>query len=407
MATADSNGFRKEGRTASLPQFVAMVVLGAAGAYITVVLPTIVQQLVQNVGFTGTQANQIVGAEKFGMMAASLGLSFVISKLPRRGLALAFLVLLAGANAACAGLTTFTPYAIMRFLCGVAEGGVISIMAASAAALGIADRVFGWYLAVTLGISYAAFQLVIPGVLQSTGLPGLFYCMSGLSIAVGLCVPFLPAQQAAPAAKTEVARSPAQDRARGLIGLALGATLLFEACIGAVWNNITLIGGQSGYSESEISDGLGGAMIVGIVAGIASGVLGNRWGRVLPLALGVGAIIASQLMLKLAPGQVPFVIVSMMFFFAWFFTLPYFVGVVAALDKTGRAAVASIVVQTGGLMIGPLIAGEVIRGNDNYPNILWVGLISAAACLALILPAAARPAKIEDHAQLGTQKVAS
>ncbi len=396
MATAVSTTSPNEGATASFSQFLAMVVLGAAGAYITVVLPTIVQQLVQNVGFTGTEANQIVGAEKFGMMAASLGLTFVIGKLPRRGLALGFLVMLAVANAACAGLASFAPYAGMRFLCGFAEGGVISIMAASAAALGVADRVFGWYLAVTLGIAYAAFQLVIPGVLKSMGLPGLFYCMSGLSVAVGLVVPFLPPQRPVAVLKTEAKRTAAQGTARGLIAMALGSTLLFEACIGAVWNNITLIAGKSGYSEAQIGAGLANAMIVGIAAGIASGVVGDKWGRVLPLGLGVGAIIVSQLLLKLAPGQVPFAIVSMMFFFAWFFSLPYFVGVVAALDTTGRAAVASIVVQTGGLMLGPLIAGEVIRGNDNYPNILWVGLITAVACLLLVLPAAARraPARV-------------
>lgn len=387
MATAVSSAPSALGAKATLPQFIAMVVLGAAGAYITVVLPTIVQQLVEKVGFTGTEANQIVGAEKFGMMAASLGLTFVIGKLPRRALAVGFLVLLAAANAACAGLKGFAPYAGARFLCGFAEGGVISIMAASAAALGVADRVFGWYLAVTLGISYAAFQLVIPGVLASMGLPGLFYCMSGFSVFVVLSVFALPPQleQAQTQNDAATTQGPSQT---SLIAMALGSTLLFEACIGAVWNNIVLIGGKSGYTEADINGGLANAMIVGIAAGIASGVLGDKLGRVLPLALGVGAIIASQLMLKFMPGQVPFVIVAMMFFFAWFFTLPYFVGVVAALDTTGRAAVASIVVQTGGLMVGPLIAGEVIRGNDNYPNILWVGLITAAMCLGLVLPAA-------------------
>jgi len=391
MATAVSSVPSALGEKATLPQFLAMVVLGAAGAYITVVLPTIVQQLVEKVGFTGTEANQIVSAEKFGMMAASLGLTFVIGKLPRRALAVGFLVLLAAANAACAGLKGFAPYAGARFLCGFAEGGVISIMAASAAALGVADRVFGWYLAMTLGISYAAFQLVIPGVLASMGLAGLFYCMSGFSLVVVLFVFFLPPQLAAatPSQNADPKASPATSQST-LIAMALGATLLFEACIGAVWNNIVLIGGKSGYSDAEIGAGLANAMIVGIVAGIASGVLGDKLGRVLPLAVGVGAIIASQLLLKLAPGQVPFALVAMMFFFAWFFTLPYFVGVVSALDTTGRAAVASIVVQTGGLMVGPLVAGEVIRGNDNYPNILWVGLITACLCLALILPAARR-----------------
>jgi predicted MFS family arabinose efflux permease len=374
---------------------ISMVVLGAAGAYITVVLPAIVQQLVTSVGFTGTQANQIVTAEKFGMMAASLGLSFLIRKLNRRWLAMAFLVMLAVANGVCGELTGFTAYASARFVCGVAEGGLIAIMTASAAERGIAERVFGWYLAVTLAISYAAFQLVIPGVLESSGLPGLFHAMSAFTVLVLLLVPFLPAQMGE--ARGDEARDAAPIKAgpnpaRKWIAMALGATLLFEACIGAVWNNITLIAEKTGYLEAEITGGLANAMIVGIVAGMASGVLGDKFGRRLPLSLGVGAILFSQLLLRFAPGQAPFVVVAMMFFFAWFFTLPYFVGAVAALDPTGRSAVASIVVQTGGLMLGPLIAAEVIRGNDAYPNILWVGLASAALCLIMVLPAVGRRA---------------
>ncbi len=220
---------------------------------------------------------------------------------------------------------------------------------------------------------------------------GLFYCMAGMSIFVMACVPFLPPQQTAQQIASESARAQQGPTSTALIGMALGATLLFEACIGAVWNNITLIAGKSGYAEAEINAGLANAMIVGIAAGIASGVLADKLGRVLPLAVGVGAILVSQLLLKFAPGQVPFVVIAMSFFFAWFFTLPYFVGVVAALDATGRAAVASIVVQTGGLMLGPLFAAEVIRGNDHYPNILWVGLVTAALCLVLVLPAARHP----------------
>ena len=73
------NTMKLFGRTPLLSLLV-LILFGACGAYITVVLPSIVKVLVQDYGITGTQAGYIVSWEKFGMALASLALFLVIEK---------------------------------------------------------------------------------------------------------------------------------------------------------------------------------------------------------------------------------------------------------------------------------------------------------------------------------------
>jgi predicted MFS family arabinose efflux permease len=93
------------------------------------------------------------------------------------------------------------------------------------------------------------------------------------------------------------------------------------------------------------------------------------------------------------PGQVPFITVALLFMFSWMFTLPYFVGAVAALDTTGKSATLSIAFQTGGLMMGPLISGLMLSatGND-YGLLPYLGVGLLIGCIALVLPAVSKRA---------------
>ena len=100
------NTMKLFGRTPLLSLLV-LILFGACGAYITVVLPSIVKVLVQDYGITGTQAGYIVSWEKFGMALASLGLFLVINRWDRRLMALGFLIMLTISNGLSAHLSTF------------------------------------------------------------------------------------------------------------------------------------------------------------------------------------------------------------------------------------------------------------------------------------------------------------
>lgn len=369
---------------------VTMIALGTVGAYITLVLAGIVPLWIAG-GIADDVANYIVSSEKAGMMVSALGLTAVINKWDRRKLGIVFLLGLVIANIVSAPLTTPGGLFPARFLCGVCEGGVIALMTAAAVDAGTADRTFGIYLAAVLGLSWLLFNggfAAIGGALGAEGLPSFFYTMALISVLIIPMMRFFPASSSEVAVASDAAFSPETGGVTvwKYLWPALIATALFEACIMAIWNNLVFTATAAGFTEEAVTGVMGQILLIGILPGLAASVIADRFGRAIPLIVGVGLMIASLAILSSGPG-VSFAVVGGLFITSWFFTLPYFVGAVAALDTTGKAATLSIAFQTGGLMAGPLLAGGILGATDNnYAVLPYVGLGLLVACLVLVVP---------------------
>ena len=376
---------------------LALVLLGTCGAYITVVLPAVVKELVDTIGISGTQAGYIVTFEKLGMALASLSLFFVVNRFDKRLMAVGFLLLLAASNFFSAHLSSFEQFCAVRFLCGVSEGAVIALMTAQAASGHSPDRTFGLYLAATLGLAMVSFAWM-PDLLQTYGLAGVFYSMAAVAVVTIVSIPLFPksfqVETSDAAMKTQSPSLPTSVRWQ--VALALAATFLFEAAIGAVWNFISLIAIDVGFTEAQINSGLSQAMIVGVIGGIMATLIGQRFGRLGPIILGVTIMMASLFSLAVGTAWLSFLVITMLFMFSWIFTLPFFVGAVSGLDPSGRAAVMSIAVQTGGLMAGPLLSAELIRGSDSYGQIIWAGLLILSLCMLTIVAALGKSFRTKD-----------
>jgi predicted MFS family arabinose efflux permease len=369
---------------------LALVALGVAGAYITVLLAAIVPQWIA-AGVADDTANYIVSAEKAGMMLSSLGLTAVINRWNRRRMAISFLIALTITN----GLTALTvaPVALasLRFLCGLSEGAVISLMTAAAVGAGTADRIFGLYLAATLTLSYVFFQ-AFAGLLDAAGLPLVFYTMAAVSLLVCALMPFFP--DGVSRGEVGQAKAPAGRTAWNYLWLALIATALFEACIMAVWNNMVKTATTLGFSADEVSFGMNNGLFAGIAGGLFASFVSPRISRAIALTIGVCTMVASLVLVLAMPGRVPFIVVATLFMFSWMFTLPTFVGAVAALDTTGKSATLSVGFQTGGLMVGPLISGFTLGAtNNDYSLLPILGIALLAGCLALVLPSVSKAAE--------------
>ena len=383
-----------------------MLALGTVGAYITVLLGVIVPEWIQR-GIADSTANFIVSSEKAGMALSALGFTAVIQRWDRRKLGVLFLLGLVVTNLASAHIASAGGLFPLRFLCGVCEGGVIALMTAAAMDAGTADRTFGIYLTTTLLLSV----LLMPSVAMSgifnifgamtgeTGLPRFFYTMAIVSLLVVPFMRFFPASRGEVSAAAEGTTQAASEPEAGhtmwkYLWPALIATALFEACIMAIWNNMIFTATSAGYEQEAVLSILTSTLLIGIPGGLAAAVLADRWGRALPLTAGVGAMLLSLVLLIAVPGGVPFAVIGCLFALGWFFTLPYFVGAVAALDTTGKAATLSIAFQTGGLMAGPLLAGAILGAtSNNYAVLPYVGAGLLVACLVLVLPTVSQRAQ--------------
>jgi len=78
-------------------------------------------------------------------------------------------------------------------------------------------------------------------------------------------------------------------------------------------------------------------------------------------------------------------VAAFLFNFANNYGHPCLLGYLAEMDRKGRYVVASGAMQTGGMALGPAIAGSFVVSGD-VSNSLWVGCVCFALSSILFLP---------------------
>jgi MFS family permease len=99
----------------------------------------------------------------------------------------------------------------------------------------------------------------------------------------------------------------------------------------------------------------------GLLGSVVAAWLGTRRGRTAPLAFGVAATACAQWFLVNATSGVIYAVAQVGWGLAYYFTLPYIMGLAASLDRQGRWTVSVGAMLVLGAAIGPLVAGSAIE----------------------------------------------
>jgi len=153
---------------------------------------------------------------------------------------------------------------------------------------------------------------------------------------------------------------------------------------GVIWAYLFLIGVDGGVSEQGVANGLMVSQFFGIAGAMVPVVFGIRFGRILPLAVGIlgGAAI---LFLLLEPfNAFLFALIVSVYNFAWNTTHPFLLGAMASFDKNGRVVVYAVAAQMLGLATGPAV-GALVLGEGAYVNVVLTGIILFGISFLLIL----------------------
>jgi hypothetical protein len=88
-------------------------------------------------------------------------------------------------------------------------------------------------------------------------------------------------------------------------------------------------------------------------------------------------------------GSTPFIFATAcgLIAFSWFYGLPYQMGLLAARDPKGRAALAGVMMSTGGMALGPAVAALLLTGQAHWPIGIFAGVCYLLA-LAIAVPSA-------------------
>jgi predicted MFS family arabinose efflux permease len=359
---------------------VSAILLGVVGPEVFIVQPGFVQGMVQYLGFDDRAAGYVASAEMWGIALTTVALTFAAQRLNWRRTVLWSLSVMVVANAASTLVTDVVGFAALRLLAGIGAGGLISLSFGAIGLTSHPDRNFGYLIMWVL--TYGALALwAMPTIYEWGGLDGLLWFFAAFPLVT------LPWLRDFPENGENVVQveKDAVDLPGSSKTLALAAMFTYFLAQGVVWAYLFLIGIAGGLTEQQVANGLTISQFAGIAGALGAAVTAGRYGRPVPLAVG---ILLGAAMLYLLVGEfsaTAYLVAVSVYNLAWNFTHPYLLGAMASFDRHGRVVVYAVAMQMLGLAIGPGLAASVIE-EGVYVNVNWLGGLLFVTAAALILP---------------------
>ncbi|MDB5365176.1 MAG: Major facilitator superfamily 1 transporter [Rhodospirillales bacterium] len=349
--------------------FAALLALGVGAAAPSIVFPGVVGTLAETGRYGASSAASIVAGEMAGMMVAAALVAWFGARVAFRrvaALGVAAFILLDLVSAALPALPLLLT---LRVLAGVGEGAAIAAMAAMAAALASAERYFAVSVACNLAIGALLLQVFPASTAYGTG--GIFVLLALVA------APSLLLLRALPRTVADGASAPPPLRLSRGVAFACIGTLLFFAAISAVWSMVTLAATRAGLAFAESSQVLALATVAGIATGLFVSWLGTRIARRIALLLGTALLALVMATFALGVTASEFLPVTLALMVSYVFTLPFYFGTIAALDRSGRVMAFAIALQFAGLAAGPALAASLL--DSGLSLVFW---FACALCVA-------------------------
>jgi predicted MFS family arabinose efflux permease len=366
----------------------SVFLVGVIAPEVFIVQPGFVQGLVVHVGFDDQGAGYTASAEMFGLAATTILMTFIAHRVNWRTVMLGSLVVMFLANAMCTLTTDLNTFVALRFIAGLGAGSLVSLSFAIVGLTSNPDRNFG--LLIMWVLTYGALVLwAMPSVYASAGMGGALWFFALFPLVAVPFIKHLPKNGESVAQIEE----DAVNLTAGMKALALVAMLAYFMAQGVVWAYLFLIGLSGGLTEQAVANGLTLSQFAGIAGAMLAAVMAHRFGRSLPLTVGIlgGALCLYFLVESFE--FLAFAVAVCVYNFAWNMTHPFLLAAMASFDRRGRVVVYAVAMQMVGLAIGPGLAASVIAEGD-YINVNWLGAGLFVASLVLILPPVIAQAKL-------------
>lgn len=370
---------RAEGSlTASMPRsagrlsIASIILTGMAGATPIMVMPGLLANLSIPIALKTSQIALVSASEMVGIALTTAAISAGLDRLDRRRAAFAALALLIPANVLSFLTEDWTVLVAARFLAGLAAGALQGIVSASIATTSTPDRIFATYS--TSNLIASTMLLGLLGQFSAARHPqGLFILLIIITILAMILVRWLPA---GPAAK---ARQRASQGRKTHGAAALAATFALLVGIGLTWPLVGMIGLARHMSGEAVANTLSIATMAGILSGIAIFAIGNRIGRNIPIFIGTTGVIVADMLFIFGESKAAFVASCVIHMFSRVMIFPYYSGIVATLDPSGRLSALWMTMQFAGLAAGSFLAAGPTLSSDRLPYVI------ALPCFALAM----------------------
>jgi predicted MFS family arabinose efflux permease len=363
----------------------AMSLINSCGAASLLLAPVMVGGLVTTLDFSSQQAGYIISAELAGLGLAAIPSTLWMKRFNWQHVLYAMLSILLAANFLTSNLSDYSSFLMVRFLAGFAAGLALAVSMSVINLTRDPDRCLGYWFSLQLLLTVVGLAL-LPGFISKFGI-GVVYALLGsfqffLLFGVRLVPSSGPSEQAATIAS-----------GKSILVLAvLGFTsiFLFELAVMGLWTYYERIGDAGGLPAQKIANALSIGAFVGFLGSLTAAALTTRFGRLIPIAFGMGLGIFSILILRTEFSVIMFVVSASAFNFAWYFLLPYLMAAIANIDESGRLLIFVNFITGVGLTIGPALAAK-LQTEDSYEPVIWMGVITLVLSFLLMIRLAVQP----------------
>jgi predicted MFS family arabinose efflux permease len=359
---------------------VFLAFLATAGIFYINIMPTIVDGLIQALGFNNQQAGAVASANVYGAAAGALLIVFLVKHINWRFASLLFLCVVIAIDLASIYVSSPTALVAIRFLHGFVGGMLVGTGFSVIARTVQPDKTFGVLLVVQFGLGGLG-VMFIPGLVPAFGTSILFLSLIAFSLVTLFMLPFLPAFEIVkPTGKFDI-----PDAIRWLpMVMTLFAVFLFQAANMGLYAYIIGLGEFYGLTQDYITNTLGISAWLGVVGAGLVVLISDRFGYFKVLALGIGLTTLANWALQYSGVPLVFFAANALVGITWAFSISYLLGLASRFDASGQMAAMGGFASKMGLASGPALAA-VLMGETNYNLIIWVAVGALLLCTATII----------------------
>jgi len=330
-----------------------------------------------------------------GFAVVALTSFFWIARLNWRRLALLSTVAAASSLAACALAPGQAVLMVAMFATGLGCGALYTVGNAVVSENHDPDRAYGVKMSIETFVGVAMLVALSGLIAERWGFRGVALSIAGLAGLCGLLgVRGTPVQRESGVPMEDGAGSGSRSGIRDhhwRSWLGLAALLVWFGGIAAIWDFLERMAPTFGLSGTVATRITLAILVSNAFSGLAPAIIGDRWGRVPPLAFAMLLALVGVLALSLGHGIYSYVAGALLTYGLLSLPLSYQMGLIASSDATGRIAAMIPAAMSLGGAIAPAVAGSILDGTRYTPLYAFTATTTLVSLAAFLLVARVGP----------------
>jgi MFS family permease len=361
-----------------LPVFIGAVLLSGLGNLMYEISSQYSYMLGNAYGFNEGNQGDFVAAFFTGYSLIAVTMVFWVRRIDWRVISAAS-ALIGAIGFGCT--TLFHTYALIISSMFIAGTGLGACYALSLTIFGDSEnpaRAFGikFFFDVLPGVT---FNLIMPPIFESFGFRGIagaiiFFCLIVVATAI-----LLPPRGSKTPSQALGGISIKED---GLTLIACFSSFVLLLGVMALWAFLGQIGSTKGFSMKQLGPMLAVGSAINACGALVAAWLGNRFGRIAPVAVTISINIAMLAVIGMSDSFVGFAAGALVFCLTNNYTTAYTMALIADIDRRGRLIPFASACFSAGAIFGPILSGHLLESYGlgamlTLPAVAWIAAWSS------------------------------